>query len=432
MTGRALRWLLPGLRLKRWLFLLVAGAGLTAAGAVLIERDWGRPHAGLSLHVALIVVGVVVGAFSVRQLITSFVTALMPGDQAEIAAAYWRSRALVRGPRVVALGGGTGLPVLLRGLKQYTANITAIVAVTDDGGSSGRLRGELGVSPPGDLRNCLLALAETEPLLEQLFQYRFEAGEGLSGHAFGNLFLAAMCTVTGDLQEAIRASSRVLAVRGQVLPATDDQVALRAELTDGRTVRGESRIPEAGGTIRTVALEPESAAPTEEALRAIAEADIIILSQGSLYTSLMPNLLVRGIADAIRASGALRFYVQNIMTQPGETDRMTAEQHLEAIVRHAGRGLVDFVVLNAQPLAPEVVERYRERHSEPVRGDAPALEAAGYRVVAEPLLDAGLYARHDPDLLARAMLGRWARRRPDPGRLMDVILLRELLRGEMR
>lgn len=433
MRTRALRWLLPGLRVKRWLSLFTLGIALAAIGAVLVKSDWGLRHEDVLRDSVLVLGGLVIAVISVRQLITSIVTVLLPEGTGEIAETYWRSRALLRGPRVVALGGGTGLPVMLRGLKQYTSNLTAIVAVTDDGGSSGRLRGELGVPPPGDLRNCLLALAETEPLLEQLFQYRFEQGEGLSGHAFGNLFLAAMCTVTGDLQEAIRASSRVLAVRGQVLPATDDQVVLRAELADGRVIRGESQIPAAMGKIVRVALEPADASPTQEALRAIAQADIIVLAPGSLYTSLMPNLLVGGIADAIRRSSALRVYVQNIMTQPGETDDMTAEQHLEAIVHHAGKGLVDCVALNTQPLSPEVEERYRARQSEAVGFSTLALFSSGYDLIAQPLLAEGSYVRHDPQLLARAVLDRWARgRRPDPGRLLDLLLLREHLRSESR
>ena len=433
MTSRALRWLMPGLRFKRWLGLLVVAVALAAVGAVLAVDGWGEPNPRLGQDVALILVGIIVGVYAVRQLITSVVTALVPTGDGEIAESYWRVRMLLRGPRIVALGGGTGLPVLLRGLKQYSANITAIVAVTDDGGSSGRLRGELGVPPPGDLRNCLLALAETEPLLERLFQYRFDTGEGLSGHAFGNLFLAAMCTVTGDLQEAIRASSRVLAVRGQVLPATDDQVVLRAVLQDGREVQGESRIPEAGGAVQRVLLEPSTAAPTREALQAIADADIIVLAPGSLFTSLMPNLLVNGIADAIRGSHALRCYIQNIMTQPGETDGMTAEQHLEAIVRHAGGGLVDCVVLNATPLPADVEERYRQREAEVVAWSEQSLAASGYEVLAGPLLAKdSAYAWHDPGAVARLILQRWSRRRPDPGRLLDVLILRDQLRGEQR
>ena len=433
MTGRALRWLMPGLRFKRWLALLVVAVALAAVGAVLIVGSWDEPHRRIGQDLALILVGVVVGVYAVRQLIWSVVTALVPTDHGEIAESYWRARVLLRGPRIVALGGGTGLPVLLRGLKQFSSNITAIVAVADDGGSSGRLRGELGVPPPGDLRNCLLALAETEPLLERLFQYRFASGEGLSGHAFGNLFLAAMCTVTGDLQEAIRASSRVLAVRGQVLPATDDQVALRAQLQDGRVIEGESQIPKARGVVRRVLLEPQTATPTREALQALAEADIIVLAPGSLFTSLMPNLLVRGIADAIRGSHALRFYVQNIMTQPGETDGMTAEQHLAAIVEHAGAGLIDCVVVNETPLDPQTASRYHGRDAEVVRWSEQGLSGAGYEVLAGPLLARdSAYAWHDPQAVARLILQRWSRRRPEPGRLLDILMLRDQLRGDQR
>lgn len=432
MTGRALRWLLPGLRVKRWVALFVVAVVLAAVGGVRLVQAWGHPHLGSGRDLILVLVGIIVATVGMRQLVTSIVGSLLPDGTGEIATAYWRSRALVRGPKVVALGGGTGLPVLLRGLKQYTSNITAIVAVTDDGGSSGRLRGELGVPPPGDIRNCLLALAETEPLLEQLFQYRFEAGEGLLGHAFGNLFLVAMSKVTGDLRTGIRAASRVLAVRGQVLPATDDAVTLLAELRDGTVVQGESQIPLAGAAIRRVVLAPEGARPTDEALQAIAEADIVVLSPGSLFTSLMPNLLIAGIPEAIDRSGAQTFYVQNIMTQPGETDGMAAEEHLQAILEHTGTRLVDCIVLNSEPLPGAVLRRYRQQRSDVVPYDRARVADLGVEVLEAPLLSKGDYARHDGDRLAHTILERWANRRPERGRLLDYLLLRELLRGDER
>lgn len=430
MTSRALRWLWPGLHVKRWLALFVLAVVGAAVAGVRLVQAWGHPHHGAGNDIILLLAGIAVGIVCMRQLVNSIVSALIPDGKGDIAAAYWRTRALVRGPKVVALGGGTGLPVLLRGLKQYTSNITAIVAVTDDGGSSGILRGQLGVPPPGDIRNCLLALAETEPLLEQLFQYRFKAGEGLLGHAFGNLFLAAMVTVTGDLRAAIRASSRVLAVRGQVLPATDDSVTLVAELRDGVIVRGESQIPLANAAIRRVMLEPAEAQPTDEALRAIAEADIIVLSPGSLFTSLMPNLLIRGIPEAISASKAQTFYIQNIMTQPGETDGMSAEEHLKAIRDLTGHRVVDCIVLNSEPLPRPVLERYREQHAEVVTYDAAHIADHGVDMLVAPLLSQGNFARHDGDRLAQAVLERWANRRPEPGRIVDYLLLRELLRGD--
>ena len=242
---------------------------------------------------------------------------------------------------------------MLRGLKEYTSNLTAIVAVSDDGGSSGRLRDDLGMPPPGDIRNTLLALADVEPLMEELFNHRFGGGKGLAGHSFGNLLIAAMTEVTGDFETAIRASSRVLAIRGQVLPGTVESVALRAEFTDGTQIVGESSIPLQGKRVRRVSLIPPDAKPPEEALRAIAEADLIVIGPGSLYTSVLPNLLIREIADAIRRSPAPAVYVCNVMTQPGETTDYTVADHVQALIDHTGPNLFTYVLMNDAPVPPE-------------------------------------------------------------------------------
>jgi len=331
----------------------------------------------------------------------------------------------------VVLGGGTGMPILLRGLKPYTANLTAIVTSSDDGGSSGRLRSALGVPPPGDVRNCILALAETEPLLEKLFQYRFEGGIGLEGHAFGNLFLAAMERITGDFQEAIIQSSRVLAVRGRVLTATREPVILGAQFEDGRWVFGESLIPKVGQAVKTVRLEPEGVEARGEVIEAIREAEVVVLAPGSLWTSILPVLIVPGVADAIRASRAVKVYVQNLMTQPGETEGLAAADHVRSIEAHAP-GVVDWVVLNREPIAPSVLERYQRQGANQVSADRGVLEALGKRVVTADLLAAGEFVRHDADRLARSVLGIAVK---DIGafearRRFDLYLLAERLRHD--
>ncbi len=307
------------------------------------------------------------------------------------------------GLRVVALGGGTGLPVVLRALKGRAGSITAIVTVTDDGGSSGRLRGEMGILPPGDIRNCLVALAETEPLMEHLFQYRFTRGS-LEGHAFGNLFIGALCDILGDFEAAVEAASRVLRVHGRVLPSTLANVQLRAVLADGREIRGETAIARSGGPIRRLHLDPAGCRPVPAALEALAAADLVILGPGSLYTSVIPNLLVQGIASAIRSSAAVKVYVANIMTQPGETPGYTAAGHLAAIYDHVGPGLIDWAVVNAGDIGAERLARYRAQGAEPVHADAAALEGLGVRVYARDLVSRDELVRHDPDALAQALL----------------------------
>jgi uncharacterized cofD-like protein len=324
---------------------------------------------------------------------------------------FYRRQSLKRGPRIVAIGGGTGLPVLLRGLKQYTENLTAIVTVADDGGSSGRLRGEFGILPPGDIRNCLVALAETETLMDQLFHYRFDQGEGLAGHNLGNLLLAALADIAGDFQTAILEASKVLKVRGQVLPSTLRQVVLHAELQDGTVISGESRIPQAGAPIRRVFLTPGECAPVPEALEAIAAADLVLLGPGSLYTSVLPILLVGEIATALRRTSAVICYLCNIMTQPGETSGFKASDHLRAIYEHAGQGWIDYVLVNTRRITPAKQERYAQQGAVPVAVDNQALYRMGVRLIRADLLEEGELVRHDPQKSARAIMNLLGKRR---------------------
>jgi uncharacterized cofD-like protein len=328
------------------------------------------------------------------------------------------------GVRVVAIGGGTGLSMLLRGLKRHAArrgqdvahfpiaDLTAIVTVTDDGGSSGRLRREYRILPPGDIRNCLVALSEDETLLGRLFQYRFHAGRGLRGHSFGNLFLTALSHVTGDFAEAVRLSGEVLATRGRIFPATIENVSLRAIMKDGSIVSGETRIARSRKKIRRVELSPRRVRPLPEVLGAIAQADLILLGPGSLYSSVLPNLLVEGVAEAIDKAAATRVYIANIMTQPGETPGLSLSEHVRILQRQTRRKLIDWVVANNTPISRAVARRYRSNNAEPVRVDLPQLQRLGVRCVLADLLEEHAVVRHSSERLARLLLEEFVRRDP--------------------
>ncbi len=318
--------------------------------------------------------------------------------------------------RIVAVGGGTGLSTLLRGLKDYVArrkadqvrrpiaDLAALVAVTDDGGSSGRLRRDYRILPPGDIRNCMVALSKDEALLGRLFQYRFPSGRGLRGHSFGNLFLAALANVTGDFNEAVRLSGQVLAIRGRIFPATNENVSLEAKLEDGTVVAGETRISQSHKRIRRVRLVPGKVRPLPEVLEAIHEADLILVGPGSLYTSLIPPLLVDGIVKAIERTKATRVYIANLMTQPGETTGYTLGDHVQAIYDHTHPGLFDTVLINDTPLSPRLLRRYRAAGAEPVRVDLDRIERLGLAYVIGDLLEEDRLARHDADRLTRMLL----------------------------
>lgn len=323
--------------------------------------------------------------------------------------------------RIVALGGGTGLSTLLRGLRDLAVlresrgesdlDIAAVVTVSDDGGSSGKLRRDFDILAPGDIRNCMVALAEDRALLSQLFQYRFAAGEGLEGHSFGNLFLAALTEVTGDFHQAIQLSSEVLAIRGRIFPSTLTNVTLEAELGSGRQMVGESSITGAADSIKQIFLRPRHCAPVEETLDAIAQAELITLGPGSLFTSVIPNLLVDGIAEAIAKSGAPKVYVCNLMEEPGETAGYTASDHLKALWRHSQDGLVDYVIVNERTAAEPVLKRYAETEAGPVQADRAALEAMGVEVLSVDLLASGEVVRHDSSRLASLLVDLASRAR---------------------
>ena len=411
------RWLQPGLGVKRWLLLAAVGATLFVNGVSRYLTDEGTtlrvnelvdglvadffPPAYLSY--VFIVAGALFVAIGIWMWLNAIVTAVAPHERGNVIRAI-RERRLERGYKIVVVDGGTGLSTMLRGLKKITTNLTAVVTVSDDGGSSGRLQKELGVLPPGDIRNCLVALADDEALVTELFRYRFAEGEGLSGHSFGNLFLAAMTGITGNFDEAIKVSSRVLNVKGRVLPSTLAVARLCAKLTDGRVVEGESNIPEARGTIDQVFLDPPFAAPLDEVITALREADAIVLGPGSLYTSIMPNLLVDRIGREIEASSAVKIYVCNVMTQPGETDGYTAADHIGALLRGAHANVCQIAIVNDE-LPRKLREAYAEEGQLPVQVDEDRLRSLGVRVVRANVISETQTVRHDSDRLAAVVVG---------------------------
>ncbi|MBU0493700.1 MAG: YvcK family protein [Chloroflexi bacterium] len=409
-------WLQPGLGLKRWLVLLLVGILFISLGLGYLLRQLYDtvpvpdffyyltlqfiPREGRIL--LFLLAGLAVIALALWQMNRSLISALVLTGRPDAVSLVHQRRQLARGPRVVAIGGGTGLSTLLRGLKEHTGNLAAIITVADDGGSSGRLRRELGVLPPGDFRQCIVALADAEPLMTSLFEYRFGDGEpsSLAGHSFGNLFISAMAGVTGDFERALRESGRVLAVRGEILPSTLADVVLWADLVDEAQVEGESHIPRSGVPIARVYLQPDDPPAYAEALRAILEADLIVIGPGSLYTSILPNLLVPDIMRAVRASQAVKVYVCNTATQPGETDGYSVHDHIQAILAHVGERTFDLTLVNENLTADFPVDW---RPIAPPRGD---VIAGGGRVTVQraDLIDQARPWRHDSIKLARAIM----------------------------
>ncbi|HEY9633491.1 MAG TPA: gluconeogenesis factor YvcK family protein [Coleofasciculaceae cyanobacterium] len=424
-VNRWFKWLAPGLFIKRWLLLSASGVLLTSLGlaiwAKLTPIFYFIDFTQLVLEtIATVIPSYVSGPIAIvfglilifwgqTRTVGSITEVLKPQKDEQLVDVLMAHRRLHRGPKIVVVGGGTGLSTLLRGLKVYSANITAIVTVADDGGSSGRLRQEFGVLPPGDIRNCLAALADQEKLLTELFQYRFQAGSGLVGHSFGNLFLTAMTEITGDLERAIAASSHVLAVRGRVLPATLSDVRLWAELTDGRRIEGESNISAANGSIKKIGCTPEHPPALPAVLKAIEEADYIVIGPGSLYTSIIPNLLVPEIADVIASKSVPRIYVCNIMTQPGETQGYTVADHIRAIDEACGKQLFNAVLMHRKVPSAQALIKYAQANSHPVFLDREEVGKLGRRIVLSNVMDEDEHTnlvRHNPERLARVLL-RW-------------------------
>lgn len=411
-TTSWLRWLTPGLQIKRWLLLLMASELVLVLGvAYALKEIYQTAHLPSGFYYLTLqflpywaraivfgVLGIGVLVFSYVKLTQSVLGPFLPGNStASVVEVISAFRLRGRGPRIVAIGGGTGLSSLLRGLKTYTSNLSAIVTVADDGGSSGRLRDEYRILPPGDFRQCLIALADAEPLMKQLFDHRFKEGS-LDGHAFGNLFIMAMADVTGNFEQALRESGKVLAVKGTIVPSTLQDVTLVASI-NGSTVEGESRIPKQNAPISHVFLKPDGVQVNPEAAQAIINAELIIVGPGSLYTSILPNLLVDGMVEAIKASPALKLYICNLAAQPGETDGYGVQDYLRVIREHVGENLFDFVLVNSNNAfppsggQPAVVFRPNDvaRHPE-------------VRFIAADVVNTRKPSHHDPDKLARTIM----------------------------
>lgn len=399
---RKLKWLYPGMFIKRWIFLITIGIILVAMGFAMVISE--RSPDSKTFAAVIIILGGLIVITGVSRIIKSFVAVFLPQREEELVDRVYEKRILEKGPRIVTIGGGTGLSTLLKGLKEYTSNITAVVTVADDGGSSGRLREELNVLPPGDIRNCLVSLSESGSLLEQLFQFRFDDGKSLKGHNFGNLFITAMSKVTGDFEKAVKASSKVLAIRGSVVPATLTKVVLKARHIDGSETIGESKIPKQQNPIDRMYILPDNCTPTADSLEAIKKAQLIILGPGSLYTSVMPNLLIKGMYEAIKKAKAMKVYVCNVMTQAGETDNYKASDHVKAIIDHTGPGIMNYCVVNRGKIASNLLEKYKEENAFPVLVDRERIAALGSEAIEANVIDAEDLVRHDSHKLAKIIV----------------------------
>lgn len=404
-----LKWFKPGLGIKRWIVtgitgVLILGIGLSPILSKLLQDVRSR----IIIEPILIVIGLILMLISLRRGITSLLMVVnqskksIPLDRNLAHELLYKDRILTKKPKVVVIGGGTGLSVLLRGLKDYTSNITAIVTVADDGGGSGVLREDLGMLPPGDIRSCILALANTEPTMEKLLQYRFKEGK-LKGQSFGNLFIAAMNEIYGNFDIAIKEMSNVLAVTGRVLPMTLEDVELYAKLKNGQVIKGESNIPlknkEVGSEIDKVFIKPQRCRPLKESLKAIESADCIVLGPGSLYTSVIPNLLIEDIAYKVSKSNAVKVYISNVMTQPGETDNYNVEDHVDAILNHCKRHVVDYVIANKEGIPHTTLGKYYKDGASPIvltKDQEDSLRQKGVKVIKSRLVDIkNNYIRHD-------------------------------------
>src|SRR5574344_205161 len=409
-------WLIPGLEVKRWFALIFFGSVMIMLGFLTLSNPRSIYNILINIKsvasadviaVAVMFIGAILFFKGWQKTNLSMLDIRNGKEKETVLENLYRRRKLNKGPKIVAIGGGTGLSMLLRGIKKITNNITAVVTVGDDGGSSGRLREEMGVLPPGDIRNCIAALADDEDLVTKLFQYRFKAGEGLKGHSFGNLFLTALCSITGDMVRAVKESSNVLCIRGRVLPSTLDNMKLAAEMEDGRIIHGESTIPESGGKIKRLFTEPAECKALPEVIEAIKDADLIIMGPGSLYTSVIPNLLIKEIAEAVSKAKAKKIYVCNIMTQKGETDNYSVASHVNALIKHAGnKKILDAVLVN-RTVPNDISPNYAKVGSYPVVLDMENLAPTGVKLVSGNLLEEeesknGL-VRHSYHRVARAV-----------------------------
>lgn len=415
-----IKWLSPGLGIKRWLFLGIIGLLIFLCGIVFIipinsiDYIYNLLLSLVNINIKLpyyidFIIGIILVLISLLILNHAGQEIVVNLNQEGITnrdfvSTLYKRNQLQKGPKVVAIGGGTGLSNLLRGLKEYTSNITAIVTVADNGGSSGKLRNELDILPPGDIRNCIVALADQEPLMEDLFQYRFYKQGDLQGHSFGNLFIAAMTEVLGDFEEAVEESSKVLAIRGKVLPSTNEKVNLGAVYKDGSEMLGESEIPNDKKDIKGVYLKPGSVKINNRAKKALLEADYILVGPGSLYTSLLPNLLIEGMVDSIKKSQAKKIFITNVMTQPGETTGFSAYDHLKAVYDHIEDQIFDFTIVNKNKSIQKLLNKYAQEGAYPVENDIKNLQKLNIKVLEDNLIQTGDFIRHNPQKLAELII----------------------------
>lgn len=410
-----LEWFRPGIKVKRWISFGVMGVLLIVFAMIELVRNWLYNINYKLFWLFLIFVSIYVISIAISEGVKSVMILVNKGqldlsiDSKKLGNLIYEKRLLVKGPKIVVIGGGTGLSTMLRGLKYYTSNISAVVTVADDGGGSGDLREDLGILPPGDIRNCILALADTEPLMQELLQYRFPEGK-LKNQSFGNLFLAAMHGISDNFEDAVRKMASVLAVTGKVIPVTLENMILKAVLENGQIIEGESAIPKEAlrqqSHIKNIFIEPEDARPPEEALNVIKNADAIILGPGSLYTSVIPNLLVKDIRKAIKNSDAIKIYVSNIMTQPGETDDYTVADHVNAIKRHCdGDMLIDYVVVNNREIHSEFEEKYLSEGAKFVKTDERTLRKKLVGIIEGDFASIrNGHIRHDTEKLASILI----------------------------
>ncbi|MDD5005140.1 MAG: YvcK family protein [Candidatus Omnitrophica bacterium] len=419
-----LKWFYPGIKIKRWILLLVLGILLIAsglAGGLLTLRSSNASSLQSKILGAAYTLDFIIGVWlvfqAVKKIFRSIVSLFLPQQERKFIDIVYQKRQLARGPKIVVIGGGTGLSTILHGLKEHTDHNSAIVTVADDGGSSGKLRQQFDILPPGDIRNCLVALADAEPLMHKLFQFRFGKDSEFAGHSFGNLFITVMTQLTGDFEQAIKESSKVLAIRGHVIPSTLNKVTLVAKHKDGTQTEGEAKIPYAGRPIDKVYLNPESNTATPEAIKAIQDADIIVLGPGSLYTSIIPNLLIKEITEAIVDARALKFYICNIMTQPGETDNFTASDHLRVLIAHSHPRVIDYCIVNNGWVPNDVLEKYKSEDSYLVNEDIDKIRSLGYKVILDDFVKiTNEVIRHDDLKLSQAIIRFFnSRRYAKPG-----------------
>jgi len=400
-----LKWFYPGIGVKRWIALSIFGVIILVFSSGRLRTD---ELLGFKVLDAVILFsGIIILILGVKRMLRSLIAVFVPASRGlELFDIIYQNKQINRGPKIVVVGGGTGLSVLLSGLKQFTSNISAIVTVADDGGSSGRIREEFDILPPGDIRNCLVALADAPALMRDLFQFRFDTNSELSGHSFGNLFITVMTRLTGDFEKAIKETSKVLALRGQVIPSTLDKVVLAAKHKDGTITVGENKIPKTHRLIDRVYLNPDKPSATPDAIKAIKEARVIILGPGSLYTSVIPNLLIKDITDAIMASDAVKVYVCNAMTQPGETDGYSASEHVRSLLSHSCPKIIDYCIINTAEVPKDILKRYAGQGSFLVVNDRRKIEDMGYRVIEDDfVIIENTLIRHDHVKLAKIILG---------------------------